>query len=417
MSCAAFLADAGINTKLLEASPKLGGRAYSFQDSKTGDTIDNGQHIMMGCYDSTLELIETIGASDKIDIQEYLRVVFIDRKGVEHKLEASSSFYPLNLSKAILRYSALSIKKRFRVLDLFLDLVCIEADDLIDTKVLQWLKNEHQDDAAISALWEILAIGTLNSDIKKASAAVFVNILKKIFFAGNEATKIIIPNVGLSELFNVPASKFIEQNNGQILLSKRVTGIEMEENSIKRVNTTNETYNDFDFVVSALPLYSVEKLAGFPEFEEIAKEMSYSPILSVHIWLKENNFNERFYGIIDSPVHWLFNHDKYITIVTSAADKFVTTPDEEIIESFSRELSNVFPVFSRDLILSYKIIREKRATFIPTAESIKARQNFRLKFENFLLCGDWTEAFLPATIETAVLSGKKAAEYILEQNL
>jgi uncharacterized protein with NAD-binding domain and iron-sulfur cluster len=42
------------------------------------------------------------------------------------------------------------------------------------------------------------------------------------------------------------------------------------------------------------------------------------------------------------------------------------------------------------------------------------RPAHRTPFENFFLAGDWTDTGLPATIESAVLSGQRCADSILK---
>ncbi len=64
------------------------------------------------------------------------------------------------------------------------------------------------------------------------------------------------------------------------------------------------------------------------------------------------------------------------------------------------------------LFTASKIIKEKRATFIPLNEIIGNRPNAKTNITNFILAGDWINTGLPATIESAVLSGKTAAEII-----
>jgi len=53
LSAAAYLTKQNIQVTLLESTPKLGGRAYSFTEQQSNDVVDNGQHILMGCYSDT----------------------------------------------------------------------------------------------------------------------------------------------------------------------------------------------------------------------------------------------------------------------------------------------------------------------------------------------------------------------------
>ena len=47
---------------LYEMAPELGGRARSLQ-LPNGLTLDNGQHILIGAYTQTLQLLETVGVN------------------------------------------------------------------------------------------------------------------------------------------------------------------------------------------------------------------------------------------------------------------------------------------------------------------------------------------------------------------
>ena len=77
LTAAAYLAKNKFKVTLIESSPKLGGRAYSFSDQNTNSTIDNGQHILMGCYTDTLRFLKLIGAQTNFIYQQRLEVNFL----------------------------------------------------------------------------------------------------------------------------------------------------------------------------------------------------------------------------------------------------------------------------------------------------------------------------------------------------
>ena len=74
LSAAVALADRGVRVTVLEARPRLGGRASSFRDATSGTVVDNGQHAMMGCYTRTLSFLDRIGAAGKVHRQPNLHV-------------------------------------------------------------------------------------------------------------------------------------------------------------------------------------------------------------------------------------------------------------------------------------------------------------------------------------------------------
>jgi uncharacterized protein with NAD-binding domain and iron-sulfur cluster len=131
------------------------------------------------------------------------------------------------------------------------------------------------------------------------------------------------------------------------------------------------------------------------------------------LWLRENPLDLTFYGLINSPVHWIFNHGSHVTLVISDANKYLNSSKEEIIEMVSIELDKFVGIKKRDIKFS-RVIKEKRSTFIPSREIINRRPQTVTQIENFFLSGDWTDTGLPSTIESAVKSGKTAAEKIIK---
>jgi predicted NAD/FAD-binding protein len=181
LTSAAYLTTQNIKVTLLESSPKLGGRAYSFTEQKTNTIIDNGQHILMGCYSDTISFLKLIGAEDNFIYKKRLMVNYL-KPGFEFsKLKAGRLFYPLDLLTGLLNFNAISIKDRFSLIRFMIKLPFSSHQKLIKKSVREWLVNEKQSNEAISSLWEIIAIGALNTNIDKASAYMFREILMKIF--------------------------------------------------------------------------------------------------------------------------------------------------------------------------------------------------------------------------------------------
>ncbi len=411
LTSAVYLSKAGYKVEVIESSKKLGGRAYSFLDNETETVIDNGQHILMGCYNETLMFLKIIRAYDKLNIQKKLKVNFLKENFNLQLLDCTSFSYPLNLLKGLLSYKALSINERFQLLKFFLKIYFYSDDELNRLTVFQWLILENQNENIQKAFWDILVVGALNTNSKNASAKVFADILKQIFFRGRKAAAIILPKEGLTETYCNNAKNFIQKNNGLISTSEQVKKLVFEKNKLSKIITSKRSITDFDFVISAVPLYALKKIIDDHSIYNNLK-LNYSSILSVHVWLHKNNLEKTFYGLINSGVHWIFNHGSHLTLVTSDANKFMDNSKEEIFKMFSTELGK-FAGIKPDEIKSFKIIKEKRSTFLPENGIEKFRPSNKTKYSNFFLSGDWTNTGLPSTIESAVKSGKKTADLIL----
>ncbi|MEK6650927.1 MAG: oleate hydratase, partial [Bacteroidota bacterium] len=78
LSAAVHLAHAGRSVTLFDRRQHLGGRTYSFRDETTGDTVDNGQHLLMGCYADTLRYLDLIGSRPLARLQRSLHIDFAD---------------------------------------------------------------------------------------------------------------------------------------------------------------------------------------------------------------------------------------------------------------------------------------------------------------------------------------------------
>jgi len=410
LSAASFLSCSGCKIELLEASPKLGGRAYSFLDNDTGVAIDNGQHIIMGCYNETLNFIKLIGAEKNLSKQSRLSLNFIKQNFEICPLRASGSLYPFNLLSAVANYSAITFYEKILFIKFFAKIYLYEDKDLKKLTVFEWLIQEKQTVNLIKSFWEILAVAAMNTDIKKASAFMFSKVLKRIFFRGNNASVIILPSVGLSETYCNDALKFIENKGGVISLSEPVSKLTLQDRAIKEIVTAKRIISDFDYVISALPLYSLNKIVDTNNFLP-GFDLDYSSILTAHLFLKENKIERTFYGLIDSPVQWVFNKGSHLTIVISNADKYIEKSKEEIIQLILCEL-NKYILLDRNDIKTYRIIKEKRAAFVPSNDILEKRPSVHTHYKNFFLAGDWTNTGLPATIESAVKSGRLAADAV-----
>lgn len=412
LTAAAYLSNSGFQVELFEASPKLGGRAYSFYDNESGSIIDNGQHIMMGCYKETLKFFKLIDAENNLVFQKRLRVNFLKENFNLIPLKTFPLPYPINLILGLLNYKAISISDRLVFLKFFLKLPFISSNSLNDLSVYDWLIKENQNKNIRKAFWEILTVGALNTNIKKASASTFALILKEIFLKGNKSATIILPKYGLSETYCNSAVDFIQKRNGKINLLEAVENLQINEKRITEIVTSKRKITDFDFVISAVPFYAAKKMIPQLNFPD-GFEPKYFSILSVHIWLKENKMEEDFYGLINSPIHWIFNHHDHLTLVISDANELTEKSKEEIFELISNQLK-IFVGINKEEIRNYKIIKEKRATFIPSKEILFNRPDSRTEITNLFLAGDWIKTGLPSTIESAVKSGRIAANHVIE---
>jgi hydroxysqualene dehydroxylase len=420
------LCSRGISVLVAERKSHCGGRTYSFIDEKTGDDVDNGQHLMMGCYHSTLKFLRTIGSVSHLSIQPSLRVAFRHADNGGLYLSAPRLPQPFNILVALLRLKSLSLAQRLSLLRVGAALMFTNPDSdshLNAMTVTQWLNELHQPDECKKYLWDIIAIGTLNDAPEYVSAALFAKVLKSAFFGPRINSSMVVPRKGLDKIFVEPSLQYIQSHDGAVLTNVAVTSVEVRDGQVTSVTLGSGEVLTPRAVVCAVPHYDVSRIfAGKVPEVIVADNFVSSPIITLHLWFDKEFITEDFVALLDSPVHWIFNKSKiyndrhpgrlYLSLVISGASKFLETEKEELVSLACSELRRFYPESSDASLLHSVVIKEKRATFSPRVGMEQFRPSHRTTVRNLFFAGDWTDTKLPATIEGATQSGYACSELV-----
>jgi len=427
ISAAVQLVDAGFSVLVLEKKRLLGGRAFSYNDPETGEVVDNGQHLLMGCYHQTLDLLSKLKTEQKLFKQPGLQVDFLDEKGNFYRFDCPANGRSFNLVKALFGLSYLSFwEKCFTTLSL---LFSFNKMNQKGKTVSQWLEEAHQPKKMRDYFWAPFCLAALNDSPDRASAALLKKILDVAFLSSPASHGLIFPQTGLSDLTGKAAQDYLESRHSRFQMNTSVKQIHFSKDQIERIELTNGETISPKFVISTLPPTALLKILPHShndEFDFVSslKKLKSSPILSIHVWLNRALTEKPFFALLDSPIHWLFNRQAiwdcppsppYLySLVISGAHEWIDRPNEEIQGCVERELTRFFPNFHPKQIERIKIIKEPHATLAPAVDCLPYRLNQKTKFKNFFLAGDWTDTGLPATIESAVLSGKLAVQELLK---
>jgi len=421
LSAAVFLAEKGFDVTLLEASPKFGGRAYSFFDKTVNDFIDNGQHIFASWYYNTFEFLKITGSFDKLTFHKQLKVRFADSNGSQYLLKCPNLPPPFHLIAGIMSYNAMGFKDKNGIVRLIRNfkkipeqnLKCINTDELFNLT--------RQSEKLVDYFWKPFIIAVFNAEPKDTSAWLFIELIK-VGFLQKGGSNLVLPNDFLGNIFVQPAVSYLETKGAKIFKSAGVSKINFKDDRIESLITNDGKEIKSDYFISAVSFYDFKSLIGDEVFSKefsAVSNLQYSPIVNIHLKF-ESEINdilkESFIGILNSPIQWVFKvKDNQICIVISSANEVVEMDKEDIIELSKKELYKCLPAFKNVKILRSRVIKEKRATFVPDTESLSARPKNKTKYKNFFIAGDWTDTGLPATIEGAVKSSKNCVSEILIQ--
>ena len=428
LSTAVDLASRGLSVLVLERHQHLGGRAYSFADDSTGEEIDNGQHLMMGCYHETRWLLRTIGSDHLATLQPNLHIDFRHPDHGAASLHCPSLPGPFHLLVGLLRLKTLSFPDRLKLLRIGLEIrknpKTIERS-ISTLTVHQWLDSLGQSEENKKCLWDIIAVGSLNGDPKEVSAVLFYRVLRAAFLGRRENSSLLIPSVGLSRLFDEPGLQYLEGKRGEVLRNCAVDAFIYEDSRAKAVRCSDGMTREARVFVSAVPWYAVSNLLPADEVATRAAEsMTASAILSINLWFDRPVMDEEFVALLDSRVQWVFNRStiheastssgQCLALTISGADRLIDKDAAELVALAVEDLRRVFPRVGTARVVHSIVLKEKRATFSQRPDVEPLRPACTTSMENLFLAGDWTNTGYPATIEGAVMSGRKAAAAVSE---
>jgi hydroxysqualene dehydroxylase len=415
------LSERGAIVTVLERRGHLGGRAYSFTDQKTGDVVDNGQHLFMGCYQHTIAFLKKIGCLDRLMFQDSPRIDFLDREHGYTSFKCPPWPAPLHAVAGLLKLRGLTLGDKLRVVKVGQAIRQNEKSGTDQLTVKDWLAHLGQSELIRERFWYPMTIATLNEDPAIASAKMLKVVLNLGFGADRKAMSMGIARVGLSELYTEGATQFIESHGGAVRTSATVERLVVECGRIVTVDLKGGERLEADAVISAVPPAALLKMLPDElrsgEFAAIEK-LRTSPIVSINLWFDRGVLDRQFVGLLGTRSQWLFNKNmivkpteasNQIAVIISAAHEYVDWTKEELIEMALGELHDLLPE-SRDAQLVHsRIVKEREATLSHTLESDQLRPGPRTSINNLILAGGWTATGLPDTIESAVLSGHTAA--------
>jgi len=430
LSAAAALADAGARVLVVDARPQLGGRATAFADRETGELVDNGQHVLFGCYRETLAFLRRIGADGHVTRARSLAVPFVDRSGRRSELRCPSLPAPLHLLAGVLRWDGIPLRDRLTALKMAGPLRAARRSlrdrgaiaEGSPASVSQWLRQHGQSPALIEWLWEPLAVAALNQSIDEASATPFVRVLAEMFGPDADAAALVLPNRPLHMMYAEPARAYIESRGGTVCRGS-LARIAVEGARVAGIHVRGERISA-PAVVCAVPWFAMRSVFGSAAPSELAalvaaaSAMTSKPIVTVNLWYDRPVMDEPFVGLPGRAMQWVFDKRfafgtkaSHLSLVSSGADALTGEGSAALIARAAGEMNDALPAARTATLLRGTVVREKQATF-SLAPGQPRRPGTTTPVHGLVLAGDWIDTGLPGTIESAVVSGHRAAHIL-----
>lgn len=428
LSAAVALATSSVKVTVLEQRRILGGRAYSIEDGTTGELIDNGQHALLGAFHETQKFLKTLGTDGLIRYQDRFRLVMAEPGGRQIILKCLPLPPPLHLGASLLMGRGLSGMDRIHLLRAGVS-IALTSSLPPEMTLAAWMDALRQPERLRQRWWYPLAISALNEQPHRASAELFLRVLKQTFFGTIHDSSFGIMTVGLGDLYTEQSRQFIESRGGEVFCNAAVFQLDFSGQRLDAVVLRNGGVMTADYYISTVPHKALARMLPSRLLEkgapfEALSHLSDSPMVSIHLWFDRPVMEEDFIGLVESPIQWVFNksrlwHDEDIqagavACITSGAHDLINRSREELIPLAHRELGRYLPGVRDAKLLHSRLIKERQATYACSPEAERWRPAHKTPYENLFLAGDWTKTGLPPTIEGAVTSGHRCADLILK---
>ncbi|MBV9100794.1 MAG: FAD-dependent oxidoreductase [Candidatus Dormibacteraeota bacterium] len=411
LSAALELKRAGAHVEVFERMRMPGGKATSF--IVDGVEVDNGQHVTLACCTDLTAFIDTLGMSHTVRMQPRFEVTVLARGHAPSRLRAARLPAPLHLMPSFLRYPHLTLRDKLRVSRA---LVAARRDRAPQGDMATWLAKHGQSAAARTAFWDPFLVPALNAPLDESSAVDGLFVIRTAFVSDRRAARIGYTTVPLVRIAEAAAARV-----DALHLRTAVIDVEHDGRRASALRTESQARPDFDAYVLALPPQRLRALdAAQPQRPfgiDGLDAFRTQPIVDVHLWYPVARGRvlgaAGFAALLGSPVQWVFEKAPgYLCCSLSAAGDAVRLPESELVARCHAELAAVLPALQTVEPKRGAATRDPDATFVP-APGLR-RPGPRTALGNVVIAGAWTDTGWPATMESAVRSGRAAARAVLD---
>lgn len=426
LASATFLADKGFEIILFESTPKLGGRCYSFFSEINDCFIDNGKHLIAGWYHNFRKFLELTGSEDNFKFQEKFNVSFLNENNKADKIYLSAN--PLGFLLSFIKSDVFS---RSDLIPFYRLLKKVRNKKLTGNKdsASELIKELGFSEQTINSFWEPVSVSIFNTGLVNVSAVIFIEVMRRGF--SNKGNYLLgFPKTDFYNAFIKNTESFLQKHNVLIKKNCSVKRINVSEDNITDIVTEDSNIVNADYFILAIPFHAYKNVFS----EDICKKhfpmlqnLKTSSIINLHMSFKDKvpsvlmEYRKEMLGFHNTLLQWLFvNSDKHINITISGASEIryensalIDIEKNTLFDIVLNKLKLYIKGLDRNDIADFIVIKEKRATYIPDSESIDLRKFNSKLLSNMYITGDWTNVYLPSTLESAALSAKICTDKII----
>ena len=395
LSAAVALAAKGVPVETIEAAGTAGGRCRSYYEPALECVIDNGNHLILSGNWAIQEYLRTIGSEKNFVGPTTTEMAFADlRTGERWTVRPNDGAVPWWI-----------FSKERRVPG-------TQASDYFQLPALARTGRGIGNGPLAERLLHPLLLAALNTEPELASEKLIAAVLQETLAKGGQAYRPRVAHPTLAAAFIDPALAFVEARGGAFRFNQRVGNLVLNGSAVTGLELPQAklAIGENESVILAAPPWVAKSL-----LPDITTPNEFRSILSGHFRIVPPAGSPPMLGLIGATVEWIFSFPDRISVTISNADRLIEQKRDELAEILWRDVAAAFDL--RAALPPWQIVKEKRATFAATPAQDAQRPGAKTRWDNLFLAGDWTATGLPATIEGAVRSGRRAAELALARNV
>lgn len=408
---------AGLRVHVLESAPAGGGRAREARlDFGAGVVaVDAGQHLLMGAYRECLQLASIVRAAHAPSPFERAPLALRDTAGL--RLEVRAHRAPWHLLAALVAARGLSPQERWSMLRLFAALHARGWRTPPGETVAGLLARQRQPRRLVERLWAPLCIGAMNTPPEAACAAAFAAVLRDTLGSTREASDFVLARTTLDDAITRPAIAWLQARGAELSFGATVRSLAFADGRWL-VDAGSRTASATQVIVATPPVGAARLLEPLVARAAVLADFVYEPIVTVHLawprdlplplprWILLHDDGKRAWG------QWLFDRgcigaQRIACVVVSAGSRLDGQARESIGEAIAHQVARQLEL---PLPQGHRTVIDRRATIRCTPHRPRvAFDAFGDELPGLWLAGDWVDDEYPATLETAVRSGRRAA--------
>lgn len=420
---------AGLTTAL-----RLGRRGYAVtlieppgqQDSSAQhEPEDNLPLVLMGCHTATRALMETLGTADHVQFDNTIGFELLSNRRLI-RLRRPPLPAPLHVLAGLALFSGMPMRDRWRFL-MWVEHTW-ERDpalpvDLESHTAEVWLRGIGQSECARAQVWTPLCRFLLGDDVSTVSAAALLSTLMRCFLSSRRHSQLAIPLLSMDQLLRQPLRKALI-DMGVSIKTGNVDRLNFSPHAVTGLHLDGNNTLTADWYIVAVPHHSVppllpERLLTRYSYFQLIGELSDSPAVAVHLTIDLPIPSARLLLLAGQFFHWMCltptNRRQTRVSCVMAGRSGLDRSDEDLFQAAREDLGKAFPELSTARPILHRIVCQPRACLSMKPGTTAHRPLQRSPFSNLLLGGEWTDTGLPATVESAIVSGNRCAQAIVDR--